>query len=116
MSRRPHHAGRHEERPPERRRDSEEAERAEPDARHQPAGQRPRSPNPCCPLPGVFSSQPGWHKGRVRRGGESLPQPAAHCHQEALRPAVGPSVTGSTLWRHARKTVSVFYVWLEFYL
>lgn len=92
MSRRSHPPGRHEERPPERRRDSEEAEGAEPDARHPPARRRPRSSDPRRPLHGVFGPQPGRHKGRVRRGREVLPEPAAHCHQEALRPAVGPSL------------------------
>lgn len=102
LSWRPHPPGRHKERPPERRRDSEEAEGAEPDARQPPAGRCPRPPDPRHALPGVFGPQPGRHQGRVLRGRAGLPQPAAHGQQEALRPAVGPRLErhiGGFLWR-----------------
>uniref|UniRef100_A0AAX7U6N3 Ras homolog family member G n=1 Tax=Astatotilapia calliptera TaxID=8154 RepID=A0AAX7U6N3_ASTCA len=90
LSRRSHPPGWHEKRPQERCRDSEEAQGAEPGAGHPPAGRRPRPPDPGHPLHGVLGTQPGRHKGSVHRGGEGVPQPAAHRHQEALRPAVGP--------------------------
>lgn len=126
LSRCSHPPGRYKERPSKRCWDSEEAEGPEPDTRHPPAGHGPRPPDPSRALHGVFGSQPGRHKGRVRRGCESLPQPTARRHQEALHPAVGPSLDGAepgwvcgiTSWETFWKKLCFkcgFYVHLEFF-
>lgn len=88
LSQRSHPAGRHKERPPERRRYPEEAEGAEPGAHHPPAGPEPGQAGPGGALHGMLGAEPGRHQGGVRRGGEVLPEPAAHRQQEALRPAL----------------------------
>lgn len=82
----------------------------------------------------MFGPQPGRHKGRVRRIREGLPQPAAHRQQEALRPAVGPSLGRRdpaglsradfgallpdwTVWEiYVKNVFFLINIWLEFYL
>lgn len=91
--------------------DTEEAQRAEPVACYPSAGCRPRPSDPGCPLHGVLGPQPGRHQGRVLRGREGLPQPAAHDEQETLHLAVEVTV-GFCSWETQSVSMSGYTLYL----